>query len=365
MQLGTRRRLSLAAAALTLTAGLAACTTGSDQQDSAAMSAPGAAEAGTATDTTAQALSSKANRPAIGAAPAAGTTGAAATGGTGATASAADVPADIAAGADRKNAHAVSVPDAVLVDRDVIYTADLTVQVDDVVKAASQIESAVRAAGGFVAGSERSTDTAPVALDPAHPELTPARQSSATLTLRIPPGDFDSVLDRVAKLGVVVQRNLTGKDVTEAVVDVKSRIASARTSVDRIRDLMDRAGTLRDVVALEGELSQREADLEALLAKQSTLKDQTSLATVTVHLETAKPVAAAAAEQDDRGFGAGLSDGWDAFTSATVAGATVVGALLPFALALLVLAPLGWWVAVRIHRTAPHLRRKVSPIEPG
>jgi hypothetical protein len=257
----------------------------------------------------------------------------------------------------------VSVPDAALVDRDVIYTADMTVQVDDVAKAASQIESAVRAAGGFVAGSERSTDVNAAVADPKATPVPP--RSSATLTLRIPPGDFDSVLDRVAKLGVVVQRNLTGKDVTEAVVDVKSRITSARASVDRIRDLMDRAGTLRDVVALEGELSQREADLEALLAKQSKLKDQTSLATVTVHLETAQAVAAAAATDDDKGFGAGLADGWDAFTDAAVAGATVVGALLPFALAVLVLGPLGWWLVVRIRRTAPDLRRKVSPIEPG
>lgn len=366
-----RTPLRLAAAALTIAA-LASCSgSSSDENTAASMSAPEAVgDAGSvdAYDTGAVELKSKAAKgdAATGALPAtsSGTT-AAATGsgaavrpGAASAGASAPVPADIAAGADRKTAKGVSVPDAALVGRDVIYTADLSVQVDDVTKAASQIESAVRAAGGYVEGSERSTEAAPAPVDGA-PVAEPGR-SAATLTLRIPPGVFTSVLDRIAELGLVVDRNLTGKDVTEAVVDVKSRISSARTSVERIRDLMDRAVTLRDVVALEGELSQREADLDALLAKQASLKNQISLATVTVRLEPTKAAEEAAAADDDRGFGAGLSDGWDAFSDAAIGGATVVGALVPFAAALLILGPLAWWIAVRIHRTAPQLRRKVS-----
>ncbi|MBA3745507.1 DUF4349 domain-containing protein, partial [Sporichthya sp.] len=277
--------------------------------------------------------------------------------------------ADIAAGADRKNARGVSVPDAALTGRDVIYTADLTVQVEDLTKAVAQIETAVRAAGGFVAGSERSTDAAapvtPQSAGEPGAEPAPAPRSSATLTLRVPPGGFNSVLDRLAALGLVVDRKLTGQDVTETVVDVKSRIASARASVDRIRDLMERAVTLRDVVALEGELSQREADLDALLAKQTSLKDQTSLATVSVHLRTPEALAAAAAEDDDEGLTAGLSNGWHAFSDSATAGATVLGALIPFAAALLLLGPPLWWLGLRIQRTAPAVGRKVSPIEPS
>ena len=339
----TSRRAGLAAA-LALTAALSACSGSADDQASSA-SGPLAATPEIAGTDAGSAAALKGGKAAAPAAPAA------ATGGTAATRPGAAAPTDIAAGADRQNARGVTVPDAALIDRDVIYTADLTVRVDDVSKAAAQIESAVRAAGGFVAGSERSTDAS-------------STRSAATLTLRVPPGDFNSVLDRVAALGVLIERNLAGKDVTEAVIDVKSRIASARASVVRIRELMDRAVTLRDAVALEGELSQREADLDALLAKQATLKDQTSLATVVVHLQSPDTVASAA-EDDAEGFTAGLANGWDAFSSAATAGATVLGALVPFAVALLLLGPPLWWAGMRISRTAPALRRKVSPIEPG
>ena len=47
---------------------------------------------------------------------------------------------------------------------------------------------------------------------------------------------------------------------------------------------MSKATTIGDIVALEAELSRRQADLEALQARQRTLADQTAQATVTVRL---------------------------------------------------------------------------------
>lgn len=346
-------RLRAIAATLTLGALLTACGSSvGESNDSAAASEPGAVADPSGEDTTAAQTDSTTADAATAADPGAAVPGAPAAATGGAVASGTKpgkaVPKDIAAGAGKNSAKNTSIPDAALTDRDVIYTADMTVQVADVPKAVSQIESAVRAAGGLVAGSERSTDAvAPVSGD----DPAPAPRSSAQLVLRIPPGDFGSVLDRIGALGVVLDRNLTGKDVTEAVIDVKSRIASARTSVVRIRDLMDRAVTLRDVVALEGELSQREADLESLLAKQAKLKDQTSLATLTVRLVNPEQSALTAAEDDEKGFTAGLSNGWNAFTDGAVVAATVLGALLPFAVALLLLGPPLAWLAARLRRS--------------
>lgn len=345
-----RRRSPAAALAVALSTGalLAGCG-GTSNDESAAAGHPAstqsdAASAGMGVADTATAGGSAADTSAAvpGAAVSPGKVATNAKGATGA------VPRDIAAGAGAKD-RTVTIPDGALTGRDVVYTADMTVQVADVSQTVSKIESAVRAAGGLVESSERNTEAAPVAT-PTGPDAAPAPRSSAQLVLRIPPGNFGSVLDRISGFGAVLDRNLTGKDVTEAVVDVKSRISSARTSVARVRDLMARAVTLRDVVALEGELSQREADLEALLAKQAKLRDQTSLATVTVRLLTAEQVAQAAAEDEDRGFAAGLNDGWDAFTGSMVVAATVVGALLPFAVALLVLGPPATWVVLRIRR---------------
>jgi Domain of unknown function (DUF4349) len=106
--------------------------------------------------------------------------------------------------------------------------------------------------------------------------------------------------------------------------------------VARIRTLLAHATKISDIVAIEGELSQRESDLESLEAQLKSLDDQVDLSTLTVSLNAQgapKPK-----PHDNTGFVAGLSNGWDAFVTSLVAVATVLGALLPF---LLVLAVIG------------------------
>lgn len=123
---------------------------------------------------------------------------------------------------------------------------------------------------------------------------------------------------------------MKAQDVTDQVVDVESRVTSQRASVARVRELMDKATKLSDVVALEGELSTRESDLEALLAQQASLKDRTSLATITLSL-TETPVKPAGHKDEDPGFTDAVAGGWGAFVTMLRWLAVAVGAVLPFA----------------------------------
>lgn len=231
----------------------------------------------------------------------------------------------------------LGIPTSALAGRNIAYNAEETLKVDDVGKAVSSVEAAAAAAGGLVADSERSGL---------------GDDATANLVLKVPPGGFNAVLDRIGTLGEVTDRNLIGNDVTDQVVDVAGRVDSQRKSVDRVRALMAQATRLSDVVELEGELSSREADLEALLARQQKLAQQTDLATVTVHVQS-KPHPAAvppAAHTRRAGFVSGLDDGWTAFTGALTVGSAVLGAVLPFGLLMLVLFPVVVLVMRRMRR---------------
>ncbi|MCZ0981677.1 DUF4349 domain-containing protein [Streptomyces diastatochromogenes] len=152
------------------------------------------------------------------------------------------------------------------------------------------------------------------------------------IVLRVPQERYDSVLAALSGTGRLLDRKAEAKDVTDQVVDVESRIASQRASVARVRALMDRAEKLSDVVTLEGELSRRQADLEALLAQQASLKDRTSLATITLRLsEQEKPQPGAAEDEGGRpGFGDALSGGWNALAGAAAWVGIVLTALAPW-----------------------------------
>lgn len=221
----------------------------------------------------------------------------------------------------------------------IIRTASLTVQVKNVPKALDAARTTTENAGGFVGKETTSRD------EEGHEQTQ--------VVLRVPVEKYDEVLAELQGAGKLLERTANAQDVTDQVVDVNSRIASQRASVARIRELMDKATKLSDVVTLEGELSTREADLESLLARQASLKDRTTLATITLSLSE-KPVVKAE-KDDDPGVADALAGGWDAFVTMLRWIVMALAAVLPFlvGLALLVLV---WLRLIRPrlpHRPAP------------
>ncbi|MFG2429330.1 DUF4349 domain-containing protein [Streptomyces sp. NPDC048590] len=223
----------------------------------------------------------------------------------------------------------------------VIRTATLSVEVRSVPKAVAAARTVAENAGGLVAeeDTERVDDT----------------RDMSRLVLRVPTDRYEEVLRELAGNGKLLSRTSNAKDVTGQVVDVESRIATQRASVARVRDLMDRAGKLSDVVTLEGELSRRQADLESLLAQQASLKDRTALATVT--LELGEPGEGDGDRpEDDPGFLDALGGGWDAFVTTLRWITVVIGATAPFLAAAALLV-----VVWRLSRGRLPRRRRVAP----
>ena len=135
-----------------------------------------------------------------------------------------------------------------------------------------------------------------------------------------------------------------------------------RTSVERVRAFLADADDLTQVVALEAELTRRQADLESLQSQLAALKGSVSRSPVQVSLTTEPGVIAEQDDQDATGFLVGLRSGWDAFTASVAVALTVVGALLPFAvLAALVLVPVWWVLRRRRASAAPSAPQPVAP----
>ncbi|MEU0097997.1 DUF4349 domain-containing protein [Streptomyces sp. NPDC006267] len=226
--------------------------------------------------------------------------------------------------ADGKPSGAKAPPKPGATASHVVRTAVLSVEVKSVPKAVAAARAAAEGAGGLVAteNTERLDDT----------------YETSHLVLRVPQDRFQEVLRALSGSGKLLSRTSDAKDVTDQVVDVDSRIATQRASVARVRQLMDKAERISDVVALEGELSSRQSDLESLLAQRASLKDRTSLATIT--LDLTPPDAPGDDGEEDTGFLDALGGGWDAFVTMLRWTAVAFGAAFPFlvtgALALLV-----------------------------
>lgn len=224
--------------------------------------------------------------------------------------------------------------------RSVIATATREIRVADVATSLPRLTAVARANQGYVASEDSATD-------PDDPS-----RMTAVVVLRIPTDRLDDALDQLADLGEVLTRTQDVQDVTEQVIDVDSRVASARTSVERIRLLLGRAQSITDIVRIESELAQREAALESMLAQQRSLREMTTYATVTATLVGEETPAAT---DPDTGFLVGLERGWETFTAAFAWLLTVLGVLLPF---LVLVGVIGLPVAVALRR-----RRPTQPVD--
>lgn len=235
--------------------------------------------------------------------------------------SAAGAPAagSAASGNDAGTAAVVSQQTVAAAARSRIVTAQVSLRVADVAAAVGVATRLTTGAGGYVADSKQVAAPAGDRQQPTGP--------SATVTLRVPPERLTGVLDQVARLGTVTDSRRTEADVTGKVADLDARLRTQQVSLQRLRGLFARAGTLSEITALEQALTAREAELESTQAQRKALAGQVDDATVTLDVLGAADTVRAAAPG---GFGPGLRAGWSALGGTVRVGSTVIGALLPF-----------------------------------
>ncbi|MFF3216711.1 DUF4349 domain-containing protein [Streptomyces sp. NPDC002886] len=226
-------------------------------------------------------------------------------------------PAPAASGAPAPSADK-NQPQAPAVRTQIIRTATLGVETADVQKATAGARTAAENAGGYV-GNEGTT-------------RAPDGSMTSTVTLRVPGERFDAVLASMEGAGKLLERKVEAQDVTQKVADVDSRVKSQQASVVRVREMMEKASGLSEVVTLESELSKRQADLESLLAQQTALKDQTSLGTITLTFSEPGKQPVKEKEKPDPGFSDALAGGWKVFAAAVLYLLMALAAASPFLL---------------------------------
>lgn len=226
----------------------------------------------------------------------------------------------------------------------VISTGAVAYRSKDVAKTRFDVQSVIDAHGGRTDEEKSESDKDGGLL-------------RSRIVFRVPVKEFGDAMAELDKLDGKTSASTSSEDVTTQVIDTDVRVAAQQRSIERIQVLFSRAQSIRDIMAIEAQLQQREADLDSLKQQQAWLKGQTSWSTITVNLqreETKKVVK----DEKDSGFLAGLSTGWHGLKKVTLGLATFVGAALPFAVVLLVLG-IPAWLFVR------RSRRGTTPAEPA
>ncbi|ACZ21501.1 hypothetical protein Sked_15660 [Sanguibacter keddieii DSM 10542] len=228
------------------------------------------------------------------------------------------------------------------VDRSVIVSGTVVLTADEPITVAGSIVTAVEGAGGYVDGRSESQGSG-VDGDASEPER-------AWLTVRVPPGEVQPMIDALREIGEVTSVDLTSSDVTKQVADLETRISAKRVAITRLEELLTSAGTVADLLAVEGELTTRQSELEQLLTEQAGIDDLTAMATLEISVYATDQ--APEQETEVTGFVGGLSAGWDGLLTALGATVTVIGVLLPWAVLVGAVGAVVLWTLRRRRRSS-------------
>lgn len=215
------------------------------------------------------------------------------------------------------------LPFATLDDtREIVVTAEMTLRVRDAERAAEDIAALAAEHGGYVESASLGLDPGAGDIAPEHPR----EPGTGWISIRVPAADLNEVMAAVDDDAEVLRSSISRDDVTSAAVDLRARIDSARTSVERLTELMSRSGSVADLIAAESALSERQAQLESYVQQLKTLDEQVSLSTLSIQLTEQTT----AGEADPAGFGDGLLAGWNGLIASVNGLVVVVGFLLPW-----------------------------------
>src|SRR5579871_4547113 len=217
-----------------------------------------------------------------------------------------------------------TVPDtsAQLLDRMVIRTAQLTIEVGSVEDALAKARDIATRAGGYVSASSTHVENA-------------NDQSSmvADLTLQVRSDSVDSTMSELRALGNVTTETSGSQDVTQEYVDLDSNLRNLQATEAAILKLMNQATQIQDILSLQRELTNVRGEIERIQGRMNYLNNRTDLATITLSLRPASSTPSST-----------TTTAWDPLAAASRGWQTSLALLRGAADVIIVALAFSWWL---------------------
>lgn len=174
------------------------------------------------------------------------------------------------------------VPDPNLIVR----TGTMTVEVASMDAALLRARTAITGLGGYVSASDQAND---------------GDRVLASVTFRFPSARWEDAQAAIRDVATKLLSAKTGSaEITGQVLDLGARIANLRATEQALQAIMAKATKISDILEVQNQLSSVQGQIEQLSTQEARLRDQASLATLTVMFQT--PATAVVKE---------VSKGWD------------------------------------------------------
>jgi len=143
--------------------------------------------------------------------------------------------------------------------RKVVYTGRFNVAVGEVESAIQATKALAEKMGGYM-----------------------LRMKVNAIAIRIPASTFDSAVAELARLGTVIDKDITARDVTDQYLDLEMRLRNAKVLQKKLIALLEKSQAVRDTLAIEKELQRVSMEMERLEGQLKKLSHEVAYSTLTV-----------------------------------------------------------------------------------
>lgn len=210
----------------------------------------------------------------------------------------------------------------------IIKNGEMTVQVGDITKSQSQIQSIVKKNQAYIQKETfRNSDM----------------RDEMEFTIRVPHQQFESLINSFSDgFGTVTAKNIYSDDVTEDYVDISIKLENKKIYLEKYRDMLKSAKSTSDMLEIQENIRTLEDEIDVSEGRLKFIDDRVKYSTLNLTLFKEKVRSSTTSKV---GFGSrfadSLTEGWNGLVALLLG----VISLWP----LLILVPIGiviwrkWW----------------------
>jgi hypothetical protein len=159
-------------------------------------------------------------------------------------------------------------------ERAVIYNAQLSLEANDIQGTLQKVRALAEGYGGYVASSSRSTYGA---------------QARADIAIRVPKDKFQPAIQQIEAYGKVLNEGTTSEDITQQYIDLKARLSNMQKQEERLREILDMATTVDEILRVESELGRVRGEIDSLQGQINYLEGNVEMSLISVTLTEPAP----------------------------------------------------------------------------
>jgi hypothetical protein len=161
-------------------------------------------------------------------------------------------------------------PQAPQASRMLIYTANLTMEVEKYGDAYSKLQDLIHLTGGYIVGFS---------------EETSEYEKTGLFTIKVPANGFNGFLSKLEQIpSLSLNRSLKAQDVSEEYVDLESRLKAKQVVEQRLLAFMEKAVKTDDLVKFSNELARVQEEIERMKGRMRYLEHNVAYSTVELRL---------------------------------------------------------------------------------